>query len=345
VGIQSRVVVFTILIGLVTHPALAQTPDLVRTAGPELEAGDRVVVLTRSGERHTGRLRTLTDRSLALDTADGLVDLRSADVGRIVVRDSIANGTLIGLGAGAASGALLAYYYIALCESDDCGSEALGIALFFSGVGAGIGAGIDGLILDTVFDVLPDVPGELRPEVVGYVGGSHTRSTIALALRDKGRLSLGGAWGVRHRNGFGVELELSRTFGDASRLVPCTGLEALGDVSGCRGGGRRGLAETTVGSAKIQYFFSEGRAQPYVSGGVGIFAQTFWHSWVYRDRYPYEEVRIYEARGQWNGLAFLAGGGVRIALGRRFSLRPDVTMYAGSRWTHVRAGIGAGVGW
>lgn len=344
-GILSRAITFTAALGFVAPPAFAQTPDLVRTAGPELEAGDKVDVLTKAGEKHTGRVRTLTDRSLALDTADGLVDLVPAEVGRVVIKDSITNGLLIGLGAGAAGGALLAFFYNALCETENCGAEALGIAALWTGVGAGIGAGIDGLVHETVFDVVPDVPGELSPEMVAYFGGSRTSTYLGTTFRDGGRSSFGAAWGVHPERGIGVELEFSRTFGDASRLVPCTELEGIGDLSGCQGGGRRGIAETTLGSAKVQYFFSKGRAQPYVSAGMAVYSQKFWHSWMYPERFPDGDLVVFEGSGQTNGLAFVGGGGVRIPLGRRFSLKPDVTIYAGNNWTHVRVGAGAGFGW
>lgn len=58
-------------------------------------------------------------------------------------RDSLLNGTLIGLAVGAACGIAFTY---AIRDSDlDAGSYAYG-ALIFGGIGAGVGLGIDALL-------------------------------------------------------------------------------------------------------------------------------------------------------------------------------------------------------
>ena len=71
------------------------------------------------GSRLEGRVAALTDRSLTLlvnDSATG--DIRLADVGQIVIRDSRKNGALIGLAAGRRPpGTALGFLYVEiLCE-------------------------------------------------------------------------------------------------------------------------------------------------------------------------------------------------------------------------------------
>ena len=337
-----RTLVFVLLVLLGARSAFAQASDLVRQAGPRLEPGVRILVLTKGGDRIDGRVRTLTDASLSVDTSGGLVDLPTPDVGRIVIKDSIRNGTLIGLGAGATLGGLTALLLNALCETGDCANESVAVLALYTAAGAGIGAGIDGLIHRTVWDTMARTPGIVTSEVVAHVGANHTDM---LWLPAHTGPSLGAGWMFRHENGLALELEFGRTFGDSSRLVPCTQLEPFGPGSGCSGEGRQGLAGTTTGSATVHYFFSKGRVQPYLSGGFAIVSQRFQDAQASRVSWPDGEIVVFQSSHLHNRGALVAGGGLRFELGPRLSLRPGVTVYAGDEWTQVRAGVGLGFDW
>ncbi len=127
--------------------AIAELPAYVKT-------GDAVSITGVDGSRLEGRVAALTDRSLTLlvnDSATG--DIRLADVGQIVIRDSRKNGALIGLAAGAVPGTALGFFMSKYCANEGgsgCSNGPVVIGAIFGGVGAAIGGAIDGLIRRTI---------------------------------------------------------------------------------------------------------------------------------------------------------------------------------------------------
>ena len=141
---------FVAFAALFASPALAQTE--AESIRARVKDGQRVSVTADSGREMTGRIRTR-----AADGLNMIVDGRNIDVpyDRIVrldrPHDSLGNGALIGLGAGAAFG------LIAVASGDECrGSEFFcgdpsagnyaAAALLFGGLGTAVGVGIDALI-------------------------------------------------------------------------------------------------------------------------------------------------------------------------------------------------------
>jgi hypothetical protein len=113
-----------------------------------IHVGDRIWVTDATGREVRGRLERLSSDGLVLD-ANGLETFAAADVRRIRVRDrdSLKNGTLIGLGVGGAMGTAWCIGAVA----DDSGEldarvECAEGFTVFPGMGALIGLTVDALI-------------------------------------------------------------------------------------------------------------------------------------------------------------------------------------------------------
>jgi len=131
---------------VVLLPALSAAQEPVKSfdqLNTRLKVGDTVWVTDAQGREIKGRIRGLSATSLLLDGGGSPQDFQAARVGTIRVQqpDSLANGALIGLAAGAVAGALV---WRAVCDGE--AACAVVGALLGAGAGVGIGAGIDGLI-------------------------------------------------------------------------------------------------------------------------------------------------------------------------------------------------------
>ena len=149
-------VVMVALLPRAVHAQAASTSfDELRS---RLKPGDTVYVSDMDGRLTRGKLGELSASSLELlvpekraDGRDVLVPkprLSERDIREIQLErhDPIINGVLIGLGAGAASGAWGA---VEECRWENCGSDRTrtiaGNTAMFAAIGAGIGAWIDWL--------------------------------------------------------------------------------------------------------------------------------------------------------------------------------------------------------
>ena len=336
----------SILLGSLLSPAIAYGQPAQPTLAfveNEVRPGETLLVTTSDGTRMTGRLRALTAASLAIETADGVRTLRADQVQRIVVKDSIRNGLLIGLGTGAAIGATGGLLVNAVCVNET--GACPGVVLFLTGIGAaagaGLGAGMDGLRHRTVLDLMPDMPHEFSPEIGLNLGVARSRMFGAGLI---GPPSLGAGWFIQHTSGFGLALDATRTVGRATHTVSCANVShQQAPIVNCVGDGKEGVVDTTIATAKAQYYFRRSRVQPYVSGGAALYQDSLLivnNVQPFPNRPPF----ALQSLGRHRGMAVVAGGGLRVG-GRRASLRPDVTLYKSGRWTHVRASVGAAFGW
>ena len=107
-----------------------------------------VYLLDSSGTEFSGKLLKLDPQSVVLlmEGAERRFDI--ADVSRIQKRDSLKNGTLIGVAVGFVMGLVAAG--ISDCPGDDPGGDCAGLRAVTlavsTGVYAGLGAGIDALV-------------------------------------------------------------------------------------------------------------------------------------------------------------------------------------------------------
>lgn len=142
-----------------------------------VRSGDSVTVRDEQGRETSGKIESLSATTLTVGRGDARREFREADVTTIHQRrqDSLGNGALWGLGIGAA----LAAVPIALCE--DCGGEAVAVALVYGGLGAGIGVGIDALIArQQVIFQRPGATARLR--VAPLVGGGRRGAVLAVTF-------------------------------------------------------------------------------------------------------------------------------------------------------------------
>jgi opacity protein-like surface antigen len=89
----------------------------------------------------------------------------------------------------------------------------------------------------------------------------------------------------------------------------------------------------TIASAQVGYYFSDGRVQPFLGGGIGM----VWSS-LHRQVAPPADER--PANGTWN-----FGGGARIRLTRAISFRPEFRWYTPAPIATYRVSFALAYGW
>jgi hypothetical protein len=123
---------------------------------PLLKQGDIVEIIEGGGQRVKGRVLDLSPSALNVQVLGANADGRDASAAqrrllegdlrqiRLERRDSLWNGTLIGLGVAAVPGILtIAYGLQAADDGYTTGPDIAGAGLFMLGIGAGIGAAVD----------------------------------------------------------------------------------------------------------------------------------------------------------------------------------------------------------
>jgi hypothetical protein len=134
---------FGLITGVTASPARAQLVQSFPELQLRLDLQDKVTVIDTGGTTWRGRLIQVTREQLVVR-----VDSRDVALGRDRVQqvrvccDSLLNGTLIGLGAGATLGALAAVDFSGHRRAGD----AVAGALIFGAIGTGLGLGFDALI-------------------------------------------------------------------------------------------------------------------------------------------------------------------------------------------------------
>lgn len=110
-----------------------------------VKPGDTIRVTSTGGAEVTGRLVDLSSASLVLATGNNSREWQESDVARIRQRrgDSLANGALWGLAAGAAYAGV---GVLSAPEEFETAGIAAAVIGFFAAAGTGIGVGIDALI-------------------------------------------------------------------------------------------------------------------------------------------------------------------------------------------------------
>lgn len=146
----------TLPVRLALAACLVASPAFAQTEGPIVSAlvkrGQTVEVIDDQGQETRGKVRTLSATTLTLDRAGKATEIPFERITQIArPSDSLANGALIGLGAGVAFGILGSTAGTSDCEAGyypcfDGPRFVVGSALIFGAIGAGIGVGVDALI-------------------------------------------------------------------------------------------------------------------------------------------------------------------------------------------------------
>ena len=152
-GTRQALGVWVVLV-MCSAPALAQTPaasfgELI--AEGAVREKQSVYVTDVWGNRVKGRLVDLRPGSLVLMQGSREVPMAEADVTRIQRRDSIANGLLLGLGAGFAAGWISTHLFCDLPDDECAGIVFAAIGFPSMAGGAVAGALIDAANSKTVF--------------------------------------------------------------------------------------------------------------------------------------------------------------------------------------------------
>jgi hypothetical protein len=157
-------------------------------------------------------------------------------------------------------------------------------------------------------------PHKLTPEVFLNVGVGHV-------FRPEGQSfgtapDIGGGLGVSGAR-FGVEFSVSHLSEFAQLVAPCA-------FPGCQGSS---LSSVTLVSANVRYYVAGTRVRPYVTGGAGGFWSRATHTVVTGVGNIFNIPALTVVEDHDASVALNVGGGVRIAAGKWFSLRPEVRFY------------------
>lgn len=147
----------TLVLALSTAVAQAQPSETFTALQRDLKRGQTVVVEDVTGRRVKGEVAGLSDTTLTLDVSrkdhpSGRLEFIDTRVYEVVRRDSLLNGTLIGLGAGIASAVGFVRYNCGPPGYDqECALIASVVAVGFVPAGAALGALTDFLITRTLY--------------------------------------------------------------------------------------------------------------------------------------------------------------------------------------------------
>jgi hypothetical protein len=135
-----------LVLSLGVRPAAAQVASSFEQLQVLVEANDKVLVRDFSGNQTRGRISVVSPSLLRLVVDGTPREFSPADVLEIRQRrgDSLGNGAIIGLIAGAAFGSVGAL--IICAEEADCAGAATAAVLAYGAIGAGMGVGVDALI-------------------------------------------------------------------------------------------------------------------------------------------------------------------------------------------------------
>lgn len=141
--------------------------------------------------------------------------------------------------------------------------------------------------------------------------------------------------GVRHRNGFGVDVEWNHTFGLTPGPAPC-GIIIDGVPAQCVGQGRDGVEAVTVGAVGVRYTFTRTRLRPYLTAGLGVLrSSSVWSTAsVQGNRVVLTEQRLLDT-----GFGPDIGAGVTFAVSPHVSIQPEIRWLDASVHSRVNLGV------
>ena len=170
----SALLLFTLAVAVGDGVVAQGTATSFDQLGILVDRGDKVRVTPTTGKPFSGRIIGLSPSELTLRVGDELRILKETDVSKIRHRrqDSLRNGALWGLGAGATTA-------MVTCGRCHIG-PGLALAALYGGIGAGIGVGIDALIEGNV--TVFEGPGKSRVVLRPQLTPSHKGATVSIGF-------------------------------------------------------------------------------------------------------------------------------------------------------------------
>ena len=314
---QSAAAILGLLLLAPAAPVAAQQPPDLPQALVRVDPRETVTILDTDGRRLVGRVAQVSSSGLTLVQRGQATSVPLQRVARITISDSNRNGAAIGGLIGAAIGAVGGVAVNAICANE--GGDCFGIVLALAGAGAASGAGIGWLgdrLHQSVVYAVPGAPREFAPEM-GVKFTTDARGGITFP-------AFGASWGMTSHSGLGFEVNVDRS---------------VGSRAGERGG--------TSFDGRVLYFFGKRRFRPYGLAGAGYFEYSQAYSYLVPAIGVFPE-RLIEGQGRVQGFAPLVGGGVRVEVTRKISIRPEVLWYpqpGGGEVSGLRASVGVGFRW
>ncbi len=157
------------------------TPATFGNLERTLKPGHTVVVENVGGEQVKGEVITVSGTELTVEFSRSFepvsrLTYTAANTRLVVHRDSLLNGTLIGLGAGAASAVGFVRWQCGPPGFDkECSAIATLVGVAFVPAGAGLGALVDFLVRKTVYRQAGDMTMEVAPMVSNGRRGVNVR--------------------------------------------------------------------------------------------------------------------------------------------------------------------------
>ena len=162
------------------------------------------------------------------------------------------------------------------------------------------------------------------PELSAGIGNGHVFRFSDQSFGDEPNVSVAGA--MLSHNGFGFEVEATRTMGLTPGPAPC-GVLVNGAPANCQGDAREGVLDAASLSFIFRYQVMHYRLQPYFMAGVGILRTRAVASMtVVRDG----AVTQSEIEDTSTGLGPDLGAGLRIPVGAGLSVNPEIRWLAAS---------------
>jgi opacity protein-like surface antigen len=180
-----------------------------------------------------------------------------------------------------------------------------------------------------------------RLELFGGIGWGHLFRVEDRTFGDRPNIAVG--FGVELVPRVHIEFELNDTIG----LTPESALCGAPPGITCVGTGHEGFRRARIATGNVLYFFSNGRAQPYVTGGIGTLWSKGVRSITFGGGNPWH---ITEQEFHERGLVWHIGTGVRVAVTPRVSIRPEFRIYDSTIQSRVnlnllRGSVAVGYGW
>lgn len=156
-------------------------------------------------------------------------------------------------------------------------------------------------------------------------------------------MTLGGAVTIPVWSRLAIKVDAHRTFGPEPGERSCSSFPTIP----CSGVGHYGVRDLVIWSGNGVYYFPGQRVQPYISGGLDVLHFEFLSDVTFTGG---GQARITESEQDHTTMGISLGAGLRVPVGSRITITPEVKMYdgtilAGANLTQFRTSVAVGYRW